>query len=159
MSDYFLDASAVVKRYADEAGSSWVRQITDPTAQNTILLSEITLAEVTAALAAKQRAPKGITLEQRNRVLSRFFQDCDEHFTLVSIDRSVIDRAVDLAQRHRLRAYDAVQLATALEASTITQVQGMPVLKFVAADTDLLTAAAAEHLSVENPLNYFHLDT
>ena len=159
MTDYFLDASAVVKRYADEAGSAWVRQITDPQAQNTILLAEITLAEVTAALAAKQRAPKGITLEQRNRVLSRFFQDCDEHFTLVSIDRSVIDRAVDLAQRHRLRAYDAVQLATALEASAITQAQALPALTFVAADTDLLTAAAAEHLSVENPLNYTHLDS
>jgi predicted nucleic acid-binding protein len=159
VTDYFLDASAVVKRYADEAGSAWVRQITDPQAQNTILLAEITLAEVTAALAAKQRAPKGITLEQRNRVLSRFFQDCDEHFTLVSIDRSVIDRAVDLAQRHRLRAYDAVQLATALEASAITQAQALPALTFVAADTDLLTAAAAEHLSVENPLNYTHLDS
>jgi predicted nucleic acid-binding protein len=59
VTDYFLDASAVVKRYADEAGSAWVRQITDPQAQNTILLAEITLAEVTAALAAKQRAPKG----------------------------------------------------------------------------------------------------
>ena len=159
MTDYFLDASAVVKRYADEAGSAWVRQITDPQAQNTILLAEITLAEVTAALAAKQRAPKGITLEQRNRVLSRFFQDCDEHFTLVSIDRSVIDRAVDLAQRHRLRAYDAVQLATALEANAITQAQALPALTFVAADTDLLTAAAAEHLSVENPLNHTHLDS
>lgn len=159
MTDYFLDASAVVKRYADEAGSAWVRQITDPQAQNAILLAEITLAEVAAALAAKQRAPKGITLEQRNRVLSRFLQDCDEHFTLVSIDRSVIDRAVDLAQRHRLRAYDAVQLATALEASAITQAQALPALTFVAADTDLLTAAAAEHLSVENPLNYTHLDS
>ena len=159
MTDYFLDASAVVKRYAEEAGSAWVRQITDPQAQNTILLAEITLVEVTAALAAKQRAPKGITLEQRNRVLSRFFQDCDEHFTLVSTDRSVIDRAVDLAQRHRLRAYDAVRLATALEASGITQAQALPALTFVAADTDLLTAAAAEHLSVENPLNYTHLDS
>lgn len=159
MTDYFLDASAVVKRYADEAGSAWVRQITDPQAQNAILLAEITLAEVAAALAAKQRAPKGITMEQRNRVLSRFLQDCDEHFTLVSIDRSVIDRAVDLAQRHRLRAYDAVQLATALEASAITQAQALPALTFVAADTDLLTAAAAEHLSVENPLNYTHLDS
>ena len=159
MIDYFLDASAVVKRYADEAGSAWVRQITDPQAQNTILLAEITLVEVTAALAAKQRAPKGFTLEQRNRVLSRFFQDCDEHFTLVSIDRSVIDRAVDLAQRHRLRAYDAVQLATALEANAITQAQALPALTFVAADTDLVTAAAAEHLSVENPLNYTHLDS
>jgi hypothetical protein len=123
------------------------------------LLSEITLAEVTAALAAKQRAPKGITLEQRNRVLSRFFQDCDEHFTLISIDRSVIDRAVDLAQRHRLRAYEAMQLATALEASAITQAQALPALTFVAADTDLLTAANAEQLSVENPLNHTHLDT
>ena len=159
MIDYFLDASAVVKRYAEEAGSAWVRQITDPQAQNTILLAEITLVEVTAALAAKQRAPKGFTLEQRNRVLSRFFQDCDEHFTLVSIDRSVIDRAVDLAQRHRLRAYDAVQLATALEANAITQAQALPALTFVAADTDLLTAAAAEHLSVENPLNHTHLDS
>lgn len=159
MTDYFLDASAVVKRYAEEAGSAWVRQITDPQAQNTILLAEITLVEVTAALAAKQRAPKGFTLEQRNRVLSRFFQDCDEHFTLVSIDRSVIDRAVDLAQRHRLRAYDAVQLATALEANAITQAQALPALTFVAADTDLVTAAAAEHLSVENPLNYTHLDS
>jgi predicted nucleic acid-binding protein len=62
VTDYFLDASAVVKRYADEAGSAWVRQITDPQAENTILLAEITLAEVTAALAAKQRAPKGFTL-------------------------------------------------------------------------------------------------
>jgi predicted nucleic acid-binding protein len=42
VTDYFLDASAVVKRYADEAGSAWVRQITDPQAQNTILLAEIT---------------------------------------------------------------------------------------------------------------------
>ena len=159
MTDYFLDASAVVKRYADEAGSAWVRQITDPQAQNTILLAETTLVEVAAALAAKQRAPRGITLEQRNRVLSRFFQDCAEHFTLVSIDRSVIDRAVDLAQHHRLRAYDAMQLATALEASAITQAQALPALAFVAADTDLLTAAVAEHLSVENPLNYSHLDT
>ena len=159
MSDYFLDASAVVKRYADEAGSAWVRQITDSQAQNTILLFEITLAEVIAALAAKQRASKGITLEQRNRVLSRFFPDCDEHFALVSIDRSVIDRAVDLAQRHRLRAYDAVQLATALEASEIMQAQTLPVLTLVAADNDLLAAAAAERLSVENPLNYTHLDS
>ena len=159
MTDYFLDASAAVKRYAEESGSAWIRQITDPQAQNTILLAEITLAEVAAALAAKQRAPKGITLEEQDRVLSRFLQDCEEHFTLLSIDRSVIDRAVDLAQRHRLRAYDAVQLATALEATAIIQAQASPVLTFVAADGDLLTAAAAQHLAVENPLNYTHLDS
>ena len=52
MTDYYFDASALVKRYADEPGCTWVRQVTDPGAQHTILLAEITLAEVAAALAA-----------------------------------------------------------------------------------------------------------
>ena len=52
MADYYLDTSAVVKRYADEPDSNWVRQITDPNAPHTILLAEITLAEVAAALSA-----------------------------------------------------------------------------------------------------------
>jgi predicted nucleic acid-binding protein len=30
VTDYYLDASALVKRYADELGSAWIRQITDP---------------------------------------------------------------------------------------------------------------------------------
>jgi len=61
VTDYYVDASALVKRYAEESGSAWVRQITDPSVQHTILLAEITLAEVAAALAAKHRAPGGIT--------------------------------------------------------------------------------------------------
>ena len=130
-----------------------------PKRETPFLLAEISLAEVAAALAAKQRAAKGISLEQRNRVLSRFLQDCQDHFVLLSVDRSVIDRAVELTQRHRLRGYDAVQLATALEASEIMQAQTLPALTFVAADSDLLTAAAAECLSVENPLKYTHLDS
>jgi predicted nucleic acid-binding protein len=56
VTDYYVDASALVKRYAEESGSSWGRQITAPFAQHAILLAEITLAEVAAALAAKHRA-------------------------------------------------------------------------------------------------------
>ena len=60
MTDYYIDASALVKRYTRELGSTWGLQITEPSAQHTILLAEITLAEVAAALAAKQRAPGGL---------------------------------------------------------------------------------------------------
>ncbi len=154
MTDYYVDASALVKRYADESGSTWVRQITDPSAQQAILLAEITLAEVAAALAAKHRAPGGITQEQRDRVLSRFLQDCAEHFVLLPLDRPVIDRAVELTQCHRLRGYDAVQLATALVATETMHMQNLLSPVFVAADGDLLTAAATEHLPVENPLSH-----
>jgi uncharacterized protein len=158
VTEYYADASALVKRYADEAGSTWIRQMTDPQAQHTILLAEITLAEVAAALAAKSRAPGGITQGQRDRILSRFLQDCAEHFVLLPVDRPVIDRAVELTQRHRLRGYDAVQLATALVASEIIQSQNLSAPTFVAADNDLLTAATSERLPVENPLHHTDLD-
>jgi len=158
VTEYYVDASALVKRYADEAGSTWVLQITDPQAQHTILLAEITLAEVAAALAAKSRAPGGITQEQRDRILSRFLQDCAGHFVLLQVDRPVIDRAVELTQRHRLRGHDAVQLATALVASETLQSQNLPAPTFVAADNDLLTAATSERLPIENPLNHTDLD-
>ena len=152
MTEYYLDASALVKRYADEAGSIWIRQITDIEARHTIMLAEITLAEVAAALAAKHRVPGGITQKQRDRVLSRFLQDCDEHFLLLPIDRPVIDRAVTLTQNYRLRGYDAVQLATALVTSDTLQVQNLSPPIFVASDNDLLSAATDENLPVENPL-------
>ncbi len=140
-------------------GSTWVRQIIDSSAQNIILIAEITLAEVAAALAAKQRAPKGITREQRDLILSQFLDDCAEHYVLLQVDRSVIDRAVELTQDHRLRGYNAVQLATALVTCDTLHSQDLPLPVFVASDTDLLTAASAERLSVENPLDHTDLDT
>jgi len=158
VTDYYLDASALVKRYADEPGSTWVLQTTDPTTDNTVLLAEITLAEVAAALAAKQRAPGGIALGERDRALSRFLQDCDEHFVLLAVDRAVIDRAVELTQHHRLRGYDAVQLATALLANVELISQELPSLVFVASDKDLLMAAEAEDIPVDNPLDHIALD-
>lgn len=158
MTGYCLDASALVKRYAHEPGSTWVLQITDPASQHTVLLAEITLAEVAAALAAKQRAPGGLTLEERDRALSRFLQDCDEHFLLLPVDRGVIDRAVDLTQRYRLRGYDAVHLATAVVTSGELTAQALPPLVFVASDDDLLTAAKTEGLPAENPVDHAGLD-
>lgn len=154
MTDYYLDASALVKRYADEPGSAWIRQITAQDAQDTILLAEVTLAEVAAALAAKCRAPGGITQEERDRALSRFLQDCDEGFLILPVDRLVIDRAVELTQNHRLRGYDAIQLATALVTSDLLESQNLPPLGFVVSDHDLLAAAASENLPTENPLDH-----
>ncbi len=152
MSDYYLDASALVKRYVNEIGSIWIRQLTDPRPGDTVLLAEITLAEVAAALAVKHRLPGGITLAQRDRALSLFLQDCDTRFLLLPVDRPVLDRAVELTQMHRLRGYDAVQLASALVAGEVMRANGLPLPVFVAGDANLLAAATAEHLPVDNPL-------
>jgi hypothetical protein len=66
----------------------------------------------------------------------------------------VIDQAITLTQEHRLRGYDAMQLATALITQKSLIDAKLSPLTFIAADTDLLAAAQAEGLAVENPNNY-----
>lgn len=87
MSHYYLNASAMVKRYSPETGTTWVRALTDPTARHTILLGEITLAEVTAAIAAKHRAPRGITVEERDNAVTLFLNHCRTDYELISHQR------------------------------------------------------------------------
>jgi len=86
--------------------------------------------------------------------LSRFLEDSERLLILLRVDRTVIDQAVTLVLRHRLRAYDAVQLATAIVAKAQLAEHGYPSLTFVTADRDLLGAAGSEGLAVENPLDH-----
>lgn len=57
MTHYSLDSSAVVKRYLPEIGTARVRRPCDPAPGNTIALSELTVVEVAAALAARHARP------------------------------------------------------------------------------------------------------
>lgn len=147
---YFLDSSAIVKRYALEVGTSWVNTICDPTAGNVIAISHIGLAEVAAALAAKQRAG---TLSNQNyqQTMAQFIGDANRQYTAVIVDALLVDLAVDLTRKQKLRGCDAIQLASALTINaSLTSQQLLPLI-FVAADSDLLAAASAEGLIVENP--------
>ena len=61
MAVYYFGASALVKYYVTEAGSTWVRQVIDEQdpvsgqAHHSILVAEITRVEVTAGLAIIER--------------------------------------------------------------------------------------------------------
>lgn len=154
MSTFYLDASALVKRYLTETGSAWVLALTDPAAGNTIVVAEITRVEVAAALAARHRAPGGISRKERDDAVSLLLKHSDTEYQIASLSRTTISRAVDLTQNHRLRGYDAVQLATALAANESLVAAGLPSLTFVAADNDLLAAASSEGLTTENPNQY-----
>ncbi|MBX7235942.1 MAG: type II toxin-antitoxin system VapC family toxin [Caldilineales bacterium] len=140
-----------MKRYSSEIGSQWVIQQCSPAMNHSLITAEFTMAEVAAALAAKQRAPKGITLAQRDAAMSVFLSDCNQQYRLIAVERRIIERAIDLTQRHRLRGYDAIHLATAIEANLRLRWAGLSTLICVAADDDLLAAAGAEGLLTENP--------
>jgi len=52
---YFPDTSAAVKRYVQETGSSWIRNLTNPVAGHFLYVARITDVEMTAAIARRRR--------------------------------------------------------------------------------------------------------
>jgi predicted nucleic acid-binding protein len=148
VADYFLDSSAIVKRYAAETGSSWVQGVTSPLAGNRIFIARVTAAEVVSTLVRKYPPLPAQLLAQG---LADFLWDYRNQYQRLAINEAVVARAMHVAELHRLRGYDAVQLAAAIELLTTPAVSAQGQLVFVSADAPLLAAATAEGLTVDNP--------
>lgn len=154
MGSYFLDTSALVKRYVTEPGSEWVEVQCRPSAENTIIISQATLVEVVATFCRKAREhtiSQRISEVDRDWNISLFRQDVRQQYNVVRVTATIYTRAGDLCRLHRLRAYDAVQLACALAVSNKLALLAIQAPTFVSADTDLLAIASAEGLDIENP--------
>ena len=149
MAAYFFDSSALVKRYVHEVGTAWVRGLTHHRTGNQIFLARITVVEVTSAV-ARRRGGRTISSSQASSFLSRFRKHLAGRYTILEITPGLLAAATTLANRHELRAYDAVQLAAALELNRVSE--GGIVL--VSSDRDLNKAAAAEGLTVDDPATH-----
>ena len=152
MAVYFFDASGAVKRYVAEQGHAWMLALCDPGAMNTLLIAQATLVEAVAAFCRKARDPDltlRIGLAERDALIAQFRRDTVRDYDVVVVDAAVYTRAADLCRAHPLRAYDAVQLAAALTARDALAIIGLEPT-FVSADRQLLAAAAAEGLAVDD---------
>jgi predicted nucleic acid-binding protein len=142
---YFLDTSAVVKRYVSEIGSAWVQGLTDPAAGNICCIARIARPETVAAITRRERgghlSPSGAAT-----ALADFELDFAQQYLSISLSDALIDRAAALARTHGLRGYDAVQLAAALEVWS-----QIPTTVLVSADDVLNNAATGEGMAVDNP--------
>lgn len=106
----YLDSSALVKRYVLEPGTEAV--LAEVAAAETVGSSLVTFAEVNASLARMARAGDldAGEAEQARAAFRSHWAD----FARVPLTEALARHAADLAWRHRLRGYDAVQLAAAL---------------------------------------------
>jgi uncharacterized protein len=153
MAIYFLDSSAVVKRYFPEHGHIWITALCDAAQRNTLYIAQPALVEVVAALCRRERE-RSITLAERDALITLFRQDSKESYNIWPATTDLYTAAGDLCRSHRLRAYDAVQLACLLALrQTMLVNQALPPI-FVCADVGLLDIAGVEGLQVENPNNY-----
>ena len=138
MTRYF-DASALVKRYVREAGSTTVRRL---------LASEIPassrLSEIEVASGIIRRTREGaFTAPDRDRILAALQRDLPA-LAIVETIPEITAEAGALLLRHPLRAGDAIQLASCLYLHR----QLAELVTFVAFDRRLLEAAQAEGLTV-----------
>ena len=138
MTRYF-DASALVKRYVRETGSTTVRRLLATGSAATSRLSDV---EVSSAIV--RRAREGaFTSDERDLMLAAFQHDVPA-LAMVELTSEITADARTLLLRYPLRAGDAVQLASGL----YLQRQLARPVPFVAYDRRLVLAARAEGLVV-----------
>ncbi len=150
MAAYFLDSSALVKRYVTETGSAWITGLLDPSARNRLYVARITGAEVVAALARKERG-QHLSSTDAASAISSFQHDYANRLRPVEVTAALIVEAMALARTHGLRGYDAVQMAAALYANRRRLARNFAPLMLITSDTDLLAAGHAEGLATDNP--------
>jgi uncharacterized protein len=147
---YFLDASALAKRYLAEKGSTWVRGITDPVAGNNCWICTVSGVEVLSALYRRARMG-AIALAQARRMDIQFRNDMATNLQGIEPIPMVILDAMRLITTYPLRAYDAMQLAAALYLRSRNAAAGLTAPIFVVSDHELTRAAAAEGLTTDDP--------
>ncbi|MCL4273160.1 MAG: type II toxin-antitoxin system VapC family toxin [Anaerolineales bacterium] len=110
MSILYLDTSALVKQYVQEAGSEPVMDlIRKADHAGTSLISR---AEMSAALARAARL-KVLSAGAAHAAWEQFLGDWPA-LTRLNVSRQIVDRAAMLVWDFPLRGYDAVHLASAL---------------------------------------------
>jgi predicted nucleic acid-binding protein len=139
---FYVDTSALVKRYHIELGSDQVdRLFADLDAS--LVTANLAVTELTSALDRKCQ-DGALTREGLAQVLAVAAQDLLAEFWLLELDRTHIRRSQQLILQHHLRTLDALHLAAILSIKDLH-----PVL--VSADTRLLQAADREGIELLNP--------
>ena len=146
---YFLESSSLTKRYVNEIGSNRIKQICSDD-QCIIVCSKIATVEVSSAFCRRCREGY-ITTEECDQLIATLHHDCKVAYHALNVTDDILTEAVVLLKKLPLRAYDAIQLATALVVNLFLIQKALPPLVFVCADRRLCDAAEEEGLRVEDP--------
>jgi len=137
----YFDTSALVKLYIWEPETPAL--ITHIKTCSTVTTSVIAYAECRAAFARKNRESKIAPSRYRDLIKS-FDHDWENSFSLTEVSESLVRMAGQLAEKHALRGFDAIHLASA---STFQKHQEES-FEFCAYDEKLNKAARKEGLIV-----------
>jgi predicted nucleic acid-binding protein len=136
----YLETSDLVKLYAEEPDSKVISDRVQ--AADIVATSILSYAEARAALSRKFRE-KGIDEKEYERVKKELDMDW-EHYFVLNLTNDLVKSAGDLSEKHALRGFDALHLASAVEIKRLTS---LPVT-FSSSDARLRSAAQDEGLTM-----------
>lgn len=145
MASYFLDSSALAKRYLEEPGTERVLEIVNGGGR--LVVSRLTAVEVVSAACRRARSR-----EIGSDLLAAIIRAVDEDFRQIldvtELVAATMNRSLVMVQTHAIKASDAIQLACALVARDATKDTSIVV---VCSDAELNAAAKAEGFQVLDP--------
>jgi uncharacterized protein len=106
----YLDTSSLVKLYVDEPGSTEVQRLVE---EAEIAASSVVAYPEARAALARRRREGSLTAASHRRARAALDADWPRILSL-DVSGAVARSAGDLAERHRLRGFDALHLASFL---------------------------------------------
>jgi uncharacterized protein len=140
---YYLDSSALVKRYAAESGSAKVAALIE--GDHRIAVSWLAIPETLSAVARRAKGGS-MRAEELAAIRDQLNQDI-QRFLIVDVAGEPVDGIETLITRHALRGADSIHLSTAL---WLGKAAKTPII-FVSSDNELLNAARSDRLKTYNP--------
>ena len=138
-----LETSSLVKLYVREEDSEAVKKAVG--AADAVAVSILAYAEARDAFARKRRE-QGISEAAHTAIKEALSGDWPHYFVLNLADRTV-KAAGDLSEKHSLRGFDALHLASAIDLRS----SGAPSVHFLTADSRLGEAARLEGFEIGSP--------
>lgn len=146
MKCYFLDSTAFIKLFVQEAGTEAIIRLMETTEDNRKLISAGTPLEVYAALKRRERAG-GLAAEDSEAARTILRVEA-ARMVQQPLNPAVLEAARQALDRHELSGAESLQLGAAVVAREMFQ--GMAIV-FVSSDPRLLAAAKAENFETLEP--------
>jgi predicted nucleic acid-binding protein len=145
---FYIDTSALVKRYRTEQGTGVVEALlSDPRPEDRFFLSFLSIIELTSGVLRLARG-RQLREETAREILARFRGDIRTFFRIWPLNEEVAADALSQVEEHRLRSADALHLATAQRIASLAS--GATVV-MVSSDQELLDATHAAGLTTLDP--------
>ena len=134
---FYFDSSALVKRYIQEKGSDVVDKLFQEA--DAVIVNAICLPEIISAL-SRLRREKKLSSHQYAQCKRAVIEDFTA-FEVCQLSIEVISRSVDVLEKSKLRAMDALHVAAAIETKAS---------RFISGDIEQIAAAKEFGLSIES---------